>query len=291
MIYTIENKRLRIQVNSHGAELWSFIDKKSGTEHLWQGDDAYWSKRAPVLFPWCGRLKDKRYILDNRTYEYDIHGFASQFEHIVTKQNDDCITFTFSDNEETMSAYPYHFRLYTVFKVSGNQLTQTLKVENANDGDMYFSIGFHTGYKLPFDNEHTIKDYNIVFDRVETPREILCNNAGLLSGEEKFYFKSQRTILLHHELFTNGSFILTDLKSDYVSVVEKDTGKAICVGIKDFPYTVFWSTPNEMKFLCIEPWYGLPDMHNTDGDFKKKPGILKLTSGDAFSCQQTIEIK
>lgn len=290
MIYTIENDLLRIQINSHGAELWSIFDKKGGVEHLWQGDEAYWPKRAPILFPYCGRLKDKRYFLDNKEYESGIHGFASHYDHAVTFQNGKSIAFLFEDNEETRKVYPYKFRLYSVFELSGNKLTQTLKVENPNAGDMYFSLGFHTGYKLPFDERHTIEDYSIVFDTDETPYEIMCNSSGLLSGEKRLYFENKRSIPLHNRLFANDSFILAGLKSDHVSIVEKDTGKAIRVGIKGFPYTVFWSTPDEVKFVCIEPWYGLPDMHDTDGDFRKKPGILKLSPCQSFSCQQTIDI-
>ncbi|HHW22195.1 MAG TPA: aldose 1-epimerase family protein [Clostridiaceae bacterium] len=289
MIYTIENDLLKIQINSLGAELWSFYDKKNRTEHLWQGDEAYWPGRAPVLFPYCGRLKDKRYFLDNKEYGSGIHGFASHYEHTVVYQDSRRITFLFEDNVETMKVYPYRFRLYSVFELEGSRLAQTLRVENPNEGDMYFSLGFHTGFMLPFDDKRSIEDYTIVFDTDETPYEIMCNSSGLLSGGKRLFFENKRTIPLHHRLFANDSFILSGLKSEHVSIVEKDTGKAIRVRIKGFPYTVFWSTPNEVRFVCIEPWYGLPDMHDTDGDFTKKPGILKLTPDQSFSCQQTIE--
>jgi galactose mutarotase-like enzyme len=290
MIYTLENDLLKIRINSLGAELWSYYDKISGTEHLWQGDEAYWPKRAPILFPYCGRLKDKRYFLDNKEYESGIHGFASHYEHTVVSQDDRKITFLLEDNKETIKAYPYRFRLYSVFELEGSRLAQTLRVENPNDGNMYFSLGFHTGYKLPFDSEHVLEDYTIIFDTEETPYEIMCNSAGLLSGDMRIFFKNRRSIPLHHRLFDNDSFILAGLRSEHISIVEKDSGKSIRVGIKGFPYTVFWSTPDEVKFVCIEPWHGLPDMHDTDGDFRKKPGILMLSPGQTFSCCQTIQI-
>ena len=36
MIYTLENERLKVQVNSRGGELWS-VQTKDGHEYLWQG--------------------------------------------------------------------------------------------------------------------------------------------------------------------------------------------------------------------------------------------------------------
>lgn len=55
MIYTLENDSLKVQVNSHGGELWS-IQTKDGAEYLWQGDEAYWKDRALNLFPYIARL-------------------------------------------------------------------------------------------------------------------------------------------------------------------------------------------------------------------------------------------
>ena len=43
MIYTLENDSLKVQVNSHGGELWS-IQTKDGAEYLWQGDETYWKR-------------------------------------------------------------------------------------------------------------------------------------------------------------------------------------------------------------------------------------------------------
>ncbi|NMA65127.1 MAG: aldose 1-epimerase family protein, partial [Clostridiaceae bacterium] len=75
MVYTIENDRLKLQINSLGAELWSIVDKKDGTEYLWQGNKDLWERRAPTLFPHCGRLKNDKYIYENKTYKSELHGF------------------------------------------------------------------------------------------------------------------------------------------------------------------------------------------------------------------------
>lgn len=290
MIYTIDNDILKVEINSIGAELWSIEDKRDGVEHLWQGDKNLWPRRAPTLFPHCGRLRENQYILNNKSYESSLHGFARDYEHSVIESNNTSIIFLFSDSKETRESYPYHFRLYTIFRLENEKLIQTFEVENVSDEEMYFSIGYHTGYKLPFDEKHRSEDYSIIFETEETPVEVVCNESGLLSGEKRVYFKNKRIIPITDKLFINGSFAFEGLQSNFVSIVEEGSGKEVRVGIEGFPYTVFWSMPGEVKFLCIEPWFGLPDMHNTDGELSKKPGIQRLEKGKIFSCKQTIEI-
>ena len=66
MLYTLKNDRMTVTVNSRGAELWSLV--RDGNEYLWQGDERYWSDRAPVLFPICGRLYDGKYRYAGKEY-------------------------------------------------------------------------------------------------------------------------------------------------------------------------------------------------------------------------------
>lgn len=75
MTHTIQNGCLRVGVAEHGAELQSIRDRED-TEYLWQGDPAYWSDRAPNLFPYVARLTGGKYRLDGREYRMDIHGLA-----------------------------------------------------------------------------------------------------------------------------------------------------------------------------------------------------------------------
>ena len=87
MIYTLENDSLKVQVNSHGGELWS-IQTKDGAEYLWQGDETYWKDRALNLFPYIARLTEGKYMLDGKTYEMPIHGFVNSSDLEVEEHHD-----------------------------------------------------------------------------------------------------------------------------------------------------------------------------------------------------------
>ena len=58
MAVKIENEKLFVTINEHGAELASLINKSNGMNYLWSGDSKYWGRKSPVLFPIEGALKD-----------------------------------------------------------------------------------------------------------------------------------------------------------------------------------------------------------------------------------------
>lgn len=289
MTFKLENSALKIEINSLGAELWSIINKKDGTEHLWQGEKDIWDERSPILFPHCGRLKDDRYVVEDETYESTLHGFARRYEHKLVEYSDTSITFLLSSNEETLKMYPFDFNLYTIYTLENNKLHFSFKVENCNNKEMPFSIGYHTGLICPFNEKKSIEDYSLIFDKEETPVQILCNDKGLLNGDERIYFNNEKEIKPISAKLT-ASIVLSKLKSNCIKIIENSTGRYVSVSIKDFPYVVLWSADENIKFICIEPWYGLPDLYNTDGQFDKKTGIQKLMPGESFNCTQTIEI-
>ena len=59
----IKNERLTAVFSTHGAELQSLRDQ-NGVERIWQGDPAFWTGHAPVLFPVAGALRGDAYTLD-----------------------------------------------------------------------------------------------------------------------------------------------------------------------------------------------------------------------------------
>lgn len=53
-MYKIENQYLKIVVSSKGAELQSLFDKEMNKEVLWYGDEKFWKRHSPLLFPNVG---------------------------------------------------------------------------------------------------------------------------------------------------------------------------------------------------------------------------------------------
>ena len=106
----IKNDQLTLEISSLGAELQSIKDA-NGNEYLWDGDEKYWNRHSPILFPIvCGLWKDT-YRIDGKEYTLTRHGFARDTEFKLVGKTADRLTFALIDNEETLKNYPYHFNL------------------------------------------------------------------------------------------------------------------------------------------------------------------------------------
>ncbi len=53
---------------------------KSGTEYLWQGDPTWWPRRAPVLFPIVGNIRNDRAHSAQGGVTLKRHGLARNLE-------------------------------------------------------------------------------------------------------------------------------------------------------------------------------------------------------------------
>ncbi|MBO5125370.1 MAG: hypothetical protein J6C11_09615 [Spirochaetaceae bacterium] len=91
-------------------------------------------------------------------------------------------------------------------------------------------------------------------------------------------------ITLQDGLF-GGGHILTGVTSQWVALVEGTTGRQVRVNAAGFPYVVLWqsASPTEL-FVCIEPWFGLPDWDGTSHEWERQPGLVRLEPGNSFSC-------
>ena len=78
---TIQNEYLRLTVDPRGAQMMELATAE-GTQLLWNGDEKYWTDRAPVLFPFVGRLTGGQYRLHGKVYPMSIHGFAAASEFL-----------------------------------------------------------------------------------------------------------------------------------------------------------------------------------------------------------------
>lgn len=290
MDYTFENESLRCTVHSRGAELCSVVDRATGAEMMWQADPAVWPRTAPVLFPYCGRLKDGKYVWKDVTYEGGQHGFARDLEHSLETSTPDSLTFCLEANALTMEKFPFPFKLRTAFVLAGRTLRQTITVVNDGDEEMPFGLGFHPGFACPFDAQHSVSDYAVVFDVPETPTVIETGEkTGLCTGRERVYFERGTEIPLSDTLFDRDSICFSRLTGKTISLVEKPTGRRVTVETGAFPYVLLWSAPGPLRFLCIEPWHTLPDPETASGRWADKRPAITLVPGSEWSTELKVE--
>ena len=284
MDYTLENEYLKVTITTSGAQVKSVIRKCDGVEHMWQADKAVWGYHAPILFPHCGKVVDGVIEAKGQTCQSPQHGFARLMEHSFVDQSRDTLVLELCADEETRKMFPYEFRLVSIFTLEGSTLHHTLSVENLDGCAMPFGIGYHPGFAIPFDDQHTAEDYELRFSEPESP---LCVNNlphGLMHGNLYYLGSNIQSIPIDDKLFANDSHCMVNLHSQTLGLYEKDTGRAVVCDISQFPYTLIWSKPGTPKFVCIEPWHSLPSPENGSTRWEEKPAAAILAPGEEWSC-------
>ncbi len=289
MQHIIENEFLSIAVNTKGAEMCNITNKETGTPILWTGDVDVWPKHAPILFPYCGKLKNNCFTINNVQYEGGAHGFARDLEHIVLEKTQTSIKLILEANVLTMEKWPYAFGLISTYTLQGKTLLHNVEIINDGNEKMPFGFGFHPGFMCPFDDISNIQDYDIVFDETETPRVIHTDMyTGLLTDKTSVLFEGKSVLPLNDTMFNLGSICLTDLKSKNISLCNRTTNKKIVFNIENFDYVLLWSKPDKIKFLCIEPWHTLPDSENSSGEWQQKQPQIVLMPEEKFTTCMSI---
>lgn len=290
MNITIKNETLTVTISTHGAEMQSLQDV-DGTEYLWNGDPAYWTGRAPNLFPYIGRLTDKKYVLNGKTYSMDIHGFAAQMEFAVEKQEDDAVTFLLEDNAATLAMYPFRFALRVNYRLSGTRLAITFTVENKNDQTMFFGLGGHPGFRVPLERGLNFEDYLLEFGEAAVPVRIGISPTGFCSGlDAPFYLQDSLRLPLSHDLFDNDAIVLTNM-ADSVMLRRICGKKALRVEYPDMRCLGIWHMPlTDAPYICIEPWTSLPSRQGIIEDLSQQRNLINLPSGQIYNNAWAIEI-
>lgn len=285
----IKSSFLDVLINNNGAEIASIKNKK-GIEYVWDANPSIWGSSAPVLFPIIGGLKNGLYSFEGKEYKVNKHGFIRNNKKLVVKNHiDNSITFQYKYSEETLKNYPFEFEFNIRFSVEESTINVHHEIINHGDHTMFFSLGGHPAFRCPLYKDENYEDYQIKFEKKETSETHLLNNNGLLSGQTKLLLNNTDILPLKHSLFKDDALILKNLKSKKVNLMHKTKGSILSFEFNDFDYLGIWAKP-EGDFVCIEPWLGVTDNENTDGNFKTKEGIKKLQPKTLFKAYYSIVI-
>lgn len=274
---------IKIQSKTAGAELISI--QKDGQELLHDGKE-YWNRHAPILFPIVGALKDGKTIIENQTYEMGQHGFARDMEFEKVSEKEDEVEYRLEANEETLKKYPYMFALSVKYQVKNDTLTVTYEVENKDNKNIFFGIGAHPAFKCDYSSEN----YYIEFEKPEDEIGILELENGLIAkARVKEEIIEYNRIYLKKDSFDNDAIIMQNLKSNKITLKQKDTDKEILeFDFTGFPYLAIWSKKGA-PFVCIEPWYNTADYKDSSGIFEEKKRIIGLNPNEKFKCKYKVK--
>lgn len=279
-IYTVKNDSLTIKIKSAGAEIISIQDADNN-ELIWQADANIWGRHAPVLFPIVGRLNCDHYYFDDTRYDMSQHGFARDNDFHLVSKSDTKLVLALEDDPQTFIKYPFHFKLQIVYQLVKDALQVSYIVENTDTQEIYFSIGAHPGFSVPFVPDLNFEDFNVKVEPKEARYRIALKDSNIdLSHEQKI---DDQDFALTHEAFKDDAIIYNLNKPAMITIESEKTDHKITLDTGNAKFVGIWSQyPEKGDFVCIEPWWGIADKIDSDHQLVNKYGINSLDPQEKF---------
>ncbi len=290
--YIIKNEVLEAGINKKGAELVSLIRNSDNRQYMWSGDEKYWNRVSPVLFPFVGKLNGQKYKHENVWYEgIAQHAFARDMEFTLTEKKEDSIWFQLESTEETQKIYPFIFKFEIGYQLEANSIKVIWKVHNNSQQTMYFSLGAHPAFLCPENGTGSKDGY---FINLHTDAESIDSGEltvdGLLGDIVNTFSLKDGRLNVTDEIFDKDALVLNAAGIKEVSLENPQKQEYLSVSF-DTPLLGIWSPAKKAApFICIEPWYGRCDREGFMGNLQEREYGNELKVGETFEKSYTIKI-
>lgn len=276
MSHTLENAFIKVGMSAQGAELQTIFHKQYNIEYLWQGEASIWPRKAPVLFPIVGKVKDNNYRVAGKEYTLPQHGFARDQAFTLVDATSTSCTYRLKNTEETVKVFPFEFELDIIYSIEGAALKVAYRIYNPSaTADLYFSIGAHPGFNCPLVEGEKFEDYYLEFEKAEKLNRILLDGGLRGDSTESVALTTDKKLPLTFDLFgPKDAIVVSGLNSERISLKSNKSTHGLHFDYKNYPWFGIWSKPG--PFVCLEPWMGVADDIHSTGDFTKKESIQKL---------------
>lgn len=281
----IENEVLKATILRKGAECGSLKLKSVDREYIWQANPAFWNRHAPILFPTVGKSNQGRIRWKQKEYSMPQHGFARDCQWEIVEVYTDLLTCVLDSATITPELYPFPFRLFSTYRLEQNTLIHELKVLNNGSEIAWYTLGTHPAFLLPNSN---LNEYVLNFELDEDFSRILLKD-GLISNQKQT-LSSIRSIPLHSDSFMDDAWVFNGLQSKWVELIHIHSDFKLKVDYSDFPQLGIWTKSADAGFICIEPWQGIADLFDFNGDISQRTGAFAIEAGESRTWKYSVTI-
>ena len=290
MNYTLKNEFYEMTVSTLGAEMIS-LKSKDGRELLWQNHlGEGWANHAPLLFPFCGRLKDGQFLYRGNAFPMKIHGFALRTEFEMAQTAKNSLTFVLRSNEETKEIYPFDFIFSATYALDGENITLSVKVENTGGELMPYVFGWHPGFALPTEAGQDIEDYRVKFKDKEAVTRVCFTSDLSVPGKLVSYpTPNSEYRLCEEEIYSHDTMVFRDVGHEAKLYAEGHPYELSMSWTDNINVLCIWKMPrNDAKYICIEPWTHTTARGEGCNDIEVRP-MNRLEPGKTDSYAYTLK--
>ena len=282
----LSNGVLSAEINHLGAEMIS-LRTADGSEWLWQGDPAYWSSRAPILFPIIGRCAGGRISIGGNSYPMPSHGIARTNAFQVLEHDESRCRLRLTDTPATRASYPFPFQLDIAFSLSNAALSVAAEITNTGPAVLPCSFGFHPGFAWPLPGGRG-RPHVVTLENGAEPRTRRMDEQGRILAKIEPSVFSKGLLTPVPDLFVRDAIIIDEDWGGRVTFgVER--GPLVEVVAEGLPDLGIWTRPGA-PFLCLEPWRGTPALAAGTDEIETRPGAMHISPGASSAVQMTIAV-
>lgn len=285
---------IEFTIDPHGAELQSL--RLGEREYLWQGDPAYWGRRAPILFPIVGKVAGDTLRVDGQAYGMKQHGFARDSEFLLAPDPAGARYVMVGDGRR--ENYPYRYALAVTYRAEGERLYCVWEVENRDESEIHFQIGAHPAFNLPdYHPEDPVHGYMECYDaegHVVVPllTHYLINGLRVPFEAPRLLPVEGTRLPITNGCFDADAFLVEGSQVASVALLDKQGRKVLTVGCEQAQAFGLWAPAKPgCPFVCLEPWCGITDTAGFDGDISQRELDHRLAPGEKYRFTYWIDLQ
>ncbi|MCP4212365.1 MAG: aldose 1-epimerase family protein [Halieaceae bacterium] len=267
----LSNDHLSLSVASMGAEM-QYLRTAAGADLLWNGDPAFWTGRAPVLFPIVGKAVNDTIAVGAHEAQMPQHGFARRCDFSLEEQSTTRCHHVLRPNDKTRAAYPFEFALHISHELNNDTLTVSARVENHSSRPMPFGFGFHPAFRWPLPGSDASK-HSINLETKGAPKQRPLRPDGLLERDLVRSPFDNGELEITEPLFAHGALVFPNGSDDLI--FSANAGPKLAFRFHNLPDLALWKLVGA-PFLCIEPWHGTASLVGDGPQIGARPNSLVL---------------
>ena len=156
---------------------------------------------------------------------------------------------------------------------------------------MYFGIGGHPGFQVPYVPGTEFEDYYLEFGKNVSPLKVTFSDDCFVLGKEPYDGLEDGKLALKHNLFDEDAIVLENTGGQ-VRLKCKRSSASVFVEYEDLNILGIWHCPRtEAPYVCIEPWSSLPSRKGIVEDLEHQEDLLSLEPGNTWNTTIRITIE
>ena len=251
----------------------------------------------PILFPFPGRIAGTEFEWEGKKYQLEpgdalgnaIHGFVLRRAWRVIDQGQAHVTGEFHawrDDPDLKQRWPADFRIQATYRLAGNTLQSTYRLENPGEQPLPFGFGTHPYFRLPVGGK-SVDDCIVrlpvsarweLENMLPTGRQIDLPDAAMAAG---LPFGQLKLDDVFTGLHATEQWITTSIYDPRGQTVTQRFSR-------EFRECVVY-TPPHREAICIEPYTCVPgawELHKRGVDV----GLRTLAPGEQLELAVEIEV-